>query len=153
MSPILDQAEAHRRFVAARFGVLATITPEGAPHAVPITFAIVDDMVVTAVDHKPKRSTRLQRVVNLEQTPTACLLVHADHDDWDRLWWVRTDLRGGPVTDPPLRDRALAALVAKYPQYRAARAGWDGALSADRAHHRLGGRVISAAPDRYPRQA
>ncbi len=118
MSPILDQAEAHRRLAAARFGVLATITPDGAPHAVPITFAIVDDTVVTAVDHKPKRTARLQRVVNLERTPTACLLVHADDDDWDRLWWVRTDLRGGPVTDPPLRDRALAVLAAKYPQYR-----------------------------------
>ncbi len=119
MSPTLDRAEAHRRLMAAEFGVLATITPEGSPHAVPITFAILDDLVVTAVDHKPKRSARLQRVVNLEMTPTACLLVHADDPDWDRLWWARADLRGGPVTDPGLRERALAALVGKYQQYRA----------------------------------
>jgi PPOX class probable F420-dependent enzyme len=118
MSPQLDRAEAKLRLVAARFGVLATITPAGAPHAVPITFAVVDDLVVTAVDHKPKRSSRLQRVVNLERTPAASLLVHADDDDWDRLWWVRADLSGGPVTDRDLRDGAVAALADKYHQYR-----------------------------------
>ena len=118
MSPQLDRAEAKRRLVAAQFGVLATITPAGAPHAVPITFAVIDDLVVTAVDHKPKRSNRLQRVVNLERTPVACLLVHADDDDWDRLWWVRADLSGGAVTDQDLRDGAVAALADKYPQYR-----------------------------------
>ncbi len=118
MSPSLDREEANRRLVAAQFGVLATVTPDGSPHAVPITFAVVDDLVMTAVDHKPKRSSRLQRIVNLEKTPSACLLVHFDHSDWNRLWWVRADLRGGPVTDPDLQELALDALVNKYPQYR-----------------------------------
>src|SRR5262249_12517357 len=55
----LVEAEARRRFAAARVARLATVAADGRPHLVPVTFAVRGDVLVTAVDHKPKRTTRL----------------------------------------------------------------------------------------------
>ncbi len=111
----LSEADARARFAAARVARLATVGAGGAPHLVPVTFAVRGDTVVIAVDHKPKRTTDLKRLRNIEADPRVSLL--ADHyaEDWDLLWWARADgtarvLRdGGPVGE----------LVAKYPQYAA----------------------------------
>lgn len=107
---------------SARVGRLATVTPEGRPHVVPCVFAVAevagDVRIYWAVDDKPKRSTRLQRQVNLEANASVELVVDAYDDDWDRLWWVRASGTGRPVEDPSERELALAALREKYPQYR-----------------------------------
>jgi PPOX class probable F420-dependent enzyme len=113
--------EGMRRLVAdARVGRLATAGADGLPHAVPVCFALVGDVAYTAVDHKPKRGTRLRRIANIEATGRACLLVDAYREDWSTLWWVRVDARARVVGDPAEAGRALAALVDKYPQYAAA---------------------------------
>jgi PPOX class probable F420-dependent enzyme len=109
--------EMRRRVATARVARLATVGPDGRPHLVPVTFALVGQTVYHAVDHKPKRSTRLRRVANIEATGTACLLVDHYADDWPALWWVRLDGTGRVVTDPAESARALAALAGKYPQY------------------------------------
>lgn len=96
---------------------LATVDADGRPHLVPVTFVLLGEVVYTAVDEKPKRSTRLRRVANIEATGRACLLVDEYHEDWSALWWVRLDGKARVVTDPAEVDRALAALTAKYPQY------------------------------------
>jgi PPOX class probable F420-dependent enzyme len=103
----------------ARVARLATVSADGRPHLVPVCFAFMPDIVYTAVDHKPKRSTALRRVANVEATGEACLLIDAYSEDWSRLWWVRLDGRGRVVTDPAEAALAVDALCAKYEQYAA----------------------------------
>jgi PPOX class probable F420-dependent enzyme len=101
----------------ARVARLATVGGDGRPHLVPICFALVGDVVYSAVDHKPKRSTRLRRLANVESTPDVSVLVDAYDEDWSRLWWVRLDGRGRVVRDADEAAFALDALRAKYEQY------------------------------------
>jgi PPOX class probable F420-dependent enzyme len=75
--------------------------------------------VVTAIDHKPKTTTRLQRLRNIEAGSYASFLVDRYTDDWSRLWWVRVD---GPASIHEtgwFRDNAVTALTDKYSQYAA----------------------------------
>ena len=102
---------------AARVARLATVSAEGRPHLVPVCFALLGEVAYTAVDHKPKRGTRLRRIANIEATGHACLLVDHYTEDWSALCWVRLDCRGRVVTDPHERAPAIAALVDKYRQY------------------------------------
>ena len=104
---------------AARVGRLATVRPSGGPHLVPVTFAVLNPhVVVTAVDHKPKRSANLQRLRNIEANPHVCLLIdHYDDDDWASLWWIRLDGTARTVRDEPDRSAHAEALVAKYEAY------------------------------------
>ena len=83
----------------ARVGRLATVGADGTPHAVPVCYALVGDVVYTAVDHKPKRSQRLRRTANIAATGGACLLVDEYDEDWSALWWVRLDGAGRVVTE------------------------------------------------------
>ncbi|HEX4981143.1 MAG TPA: TIGR03668 family PPOX class F420-dependent oxidoreductase [Ilumatobacteraceae bacterium] len=109
-------AEALRDARVARLGTLGT---DGAVRLVPICFAVVGDHVVSAVDHKPKRTGQLRRLDDMVASGMATVLVDHYDDDWSRLWWVR--IRGrATVHDPGDRSAApaLAALVAKYTQYR-----------------------------------
>jgi PPOX class probable F420-dependent enzyme len=102
---------------AARVGRLATVRADGRPHVVPVCFALSGDVVHSAVDAKPKRDARLQRLANIEATGVASLLVDDYAEDWARLWWVRVDGRARVVADEAETRRALEALRAKYPQY------------------------------------
>jgi PPOX class probable F420-dependent enzyme len=108
-----------RRVADARVGHLATVDREGRPHLVPVCFALVEQTVYTAVDSKPKRSSRLRRVANVEATGRACLLVDSYDEDWSKLWWVRLDCRARVVADPAEQARATTALTGKYGQYAA----------------------------------
>jgi len=47
------------------------------------------------------------------------VLVDEWSEDWAQLWWVRLDCAASVVEDSAIRDRALAALTAKYAQYAA----------------------------------
>jgi PPOX class probable F420-dependent enzyme len=117
----LDPGEALRRAAAADHGVLATLNRTGAADLVPACFAIVEDWLVIPIDAiKPKGSTALGRVRNLERDPRATfLLEHWDRSDWTRLWWVRLSLvRAEPA--PDLAARLEAALRSRYPQYATA---------------------------------
>lgn len=116
----IPAAQARERFLASPVARLATADASGVPHLVPVTFAGVTDewdRLVFAVDHKPKTTTRLRRLANIADNPAVCFLVDAYDDDWTRLWWVRADARAD-VLDGTVRDAALAALTAKYRQYR-----------------------------------
>jgi PPOX class probable F420-dependent enzyme len=117
----MTAAEARRRFAAARVAHLATADPSGRPHLVPIVFAVHDDIVYSAVDSKPKRSTALRRLANVAANPSVALLVdHYDDADWDALWWVRAEGMGR-VLDAGHGEsrRAVALLGDRYPQHRA----------------------------------
>lgn len=111
----VDERGAGERFARARLARLATVTPAGAPHLVPVVFALTGETVWSAVDAKPKRSRRLQRLANIAANPHVSLLVDEYDEDWRRLWWVRAD-GTAEVVDPT--QKGLAALLAKYPQYQ-----------------------------------
>lgn len=97
---------------------MATIRPDGTPHLVVVTFAVVDEFVVTSIDHKPKTTQRLQRLMNIEANPIASFLVdHYDDDDWAVLWWVRVDGAAAIHDEGALREHAIRALALKYSQY------------------------------------
>jgi PPOX class probable F420-dependent enzyme len=122
----MERDEARRRFAAARVARLGTVTPQGRPHLVPVTFAVLDipepdGSIAFAVDAKPKTSRSLQRLRNLAEHPAATLLADVYDDDWSRLWWVRADGTARIVDHGPDFDRALDELSAKYPQYQAQR--------------------------------
>jgi len=116
----MDRVEAIARLRSARVGRLATVTPEARPHVVPFVFALVerdrDVLAYWAVDRKPKRSERLQRLRNLEANPAAEFVVDGYDEDWRALWWVRASGTGRVVEDATEERSALAALAAKYPQ-------------------------------------
>ena len=124
--------ESRRRFLNAPVARLATASAAGVPHLVPVTFAVIDvdpgrvdqpevfgdraDLIVFAVDHKPKSTTALRRLDNIAANPRAAFLVDHYADDWDRLWWVRADTAAGVITGAA-RLRGIDALRSKYPQY------------------------------------
>lgn len=111
--------QARSRFAAARVARLATVSAHDAPHVVPVTFAVDGDRIVTAIDAKPKRGGRSQRVVNIAANPRVSLLVDEYADDWRRLWWVRADGMARVVRDTPELAWAFELLQARYPQYAA----------------------------------
>ena len=114
----MDAAVMRSMVEPARVARLATVSVEGGPHLVPVCFVLVGDTVYSAVDHKPKKTTRLRRIANIEATGRACMLVDEYHDaDWTRLRWARLDGRARLVDNPDEAVRARSALVGKYPQY------------------------------------
>lgn len=103
-----------------RVARLGTLGADGAVRLVPICFAVVGNHVVSAVDHKPKRTGQLRRLDDMVASGTATVLFDHYDEDWTQLWWVR--IRGRATVHGPgarAADPALAALAAKYAQYRA----------------------------------
>jgi PPOX class probable F420-dependent enzyme len=90
---------------------------DGAPRVLPVTFAVAEGRIWSAVDRKPKRSEDPARLRFLRRDPRAALTVDRYSDDWDQLAWVQVlgwveivETADGPV--------GLEALSEKYPQYR-----------------------------------
>lgn len=85
----------------------------------PVTYALVGEMLVTAVDHKRKRvpGERLARVRWLTARPRVALTVDRYDDDWSKLAWVQAT---GEVTilSAARAPQAIAALIARYEPYR-----------------------------------
>jgi PPOX class probable F420-dependent enzyme len=103
-------------FASARVARLATVGAGGAPHLVPIVFAVTGDVIHTAVDAKPKRGPHLRRLANIAANPRVSVLAdHYDDEDWSALWWVRADGTARVLDASPA---GLAALTARYEQYR-----------------------------------
>jgi PPOX class probable F420-dependent enzyme len=113
-------AQARERFAAARVARLATADAGGRPHLVPVVFAVDGDRIYSAVDAKPKRTTALRRLRNVEENPLVALLVdHYDDADWSALWWVRAEGRGRVLSgEVPEATHAVDLLRARYPQQR-----------------------------------
>ncbi|MFJ7999001.1 TIGR03668 family PPOX class F420-dependent oxidoreductase [Streptomyces sp. NPDC096310] len=114
--------ECRARFASARSLRLATADALGEPHIVPATFALTGDVIVIAVDHKPKRHANLKRLANIRENPAVTLLVDHFEEDWERLWWVRADGRA-QVLENELAHALVDSLVNKYEQYRDRRPG------------------------------
>lgn len=112
--------EARQFLEAHRVGHLATADGTGAPHVVPVCYAVDDAGVYFVADEKPKRgpARALKRLRNLRENPRAALVVDDWSEDWTRLAWV---LVRGParVVEPAAHARAIALLRARYAPYRA----------------------------------
>jgi PPOX class probable F420-dependent enzyme len=106
------------RLTDARVARLATTDPDGRPHLVPIVFAVEGNTLYSAVDRKPKRSTKLRRIENARARPDVTVLVDHYDEDWGRLWWIRLRGRARVLDEGEEREHALTLLQEKYPQYR-----------------------------------
>jgi PPOX class probable F420-dependent enzyme len=108
-------------FANAPVAVLATVGADGAPHVVPVVFAMRTigeaTTVYTAVDAKRKSTHRLRRLANIAANPRVSLLVDHYDTDWTQLWWIRAD--GVAAVHHSGEDMAVgyAALRHQYPQY------------------------------------
>lgn len=116
--PDLTAGEARARFAAARAARMATITAAGRPRLFVIVFAVRGDLVVHAIDHKPKRTSRLRRLADIEANPAVSLLVDRYSDTWEDLWWVRADGVARVLEEERDRAEPVRLLAEKYPQYR-----------------------------------
>lgn len=113
----------------ARRAVLATVAPNGAPRQVPVCFATAQHgdgtILYTPIDEKPKRGDDphgLARVRDLMARPQVSLLVDRWDEDWAGLAWLRVEATARLVEPgDPEHGRAVAALRARYPQYRTQR--------------------------------
>ncbi len=112
-----DRAFLHQ----ARVGRLATASGDGDPHVIPVCFVFDGTCLYSAIDAKPKRvaTPRLRRLRNLRANPRASLLVDRYDEDWTRLRYILVIGRAEILETGPDRERALALLQEKYPQYRA----------------------------------
>jgi len=118
-------SEAERRFLAGRrVGHLATADRHGAPHVVPVCFAIEGDALYITVDEKPKRAdVPLKRLRNIAENPAVAVVVDRYDDDWTRLGWVMLRGRAEILTDGTEHARAQDVLRARYPQLNDMRIG------------------------------
>ena len=113
--------EAQRRFLDAnRVGRLATADKSGAPHAVPVCYAVAEDTLYVTIDEKPKRQDwPLKRLRNILENPQAAFVADRWDEDWRRLGWVMLRGRAEILYQGEEHDRAQTLLRQRYPQYRA----------------------------------
>jgi PPOX class probable F420-dependent enzyme len=109
---------ARELLAAERVARLGYLDSDDRPRVLPLTFALSDGFVWSAVDEKSKRPPTPARLRHLRRRPEAALLVDVYDDDWTRLAWVQLMGRVEvmPVDSSP---GALAALAKKYEQYAA----------------------------------
>ncbi|MDQ6946816.1 MAG: pyridoxamine 5'-phosphate oxidase family protein [Actinomycetota bacterium] len=116
----------------ARHGVLATVHPNRGVDAVPVVFAVVPALtsegasavsaagthgrsIVIPVDTvKPKRSSRLQRLVNIDEEARCVLLVDHYDEEWSKLWWVQVHAHAAR-SEPT--EGMIEQLAGRYPPY------------------------------------
>jgi PPOX class probable F420-dependent enzyme len=119
-SPSLSARECE--FVESRrVGHLATADAAGAPHVVPVCFAVLEDTLYVTIDAKPKRMSggALKRLRNIAANPSVAFVADRYDEDWSRLGWVMLRGRAEILDGGTEHDRAQAALRARYAQYRA----------------------------------
>jgi PPOX class probable F420-dependent enzyme len=89
---------------------------EGGPRVLPVTFAVAEGRIWSAIDQKPKRAEEPARLRFLRRDPRAALTVDRYSDDWEELAWVQVL---GRVSILGVGDgtAGLEALRAKYEQY------------------------------------
>ncbi|MGA9636265.1 MAG: pyridoxamine 5'-phosphate oxidase family protein [Solirubrobacterales bacterium] len=110
-------AWANELLESERVGRLGFLGDEGEPRVLPVTFAIVDGRIWSAIDQKPKSTAEPARVRFLRRDPRAALTVDRYSDDWEELAWVQV-LGSVRILDLAQAEAGLGALTAKYGQYR-----------------------------------
>ena len=114
---LIDTEEITRSLTDARSATLGTVDRAGRPHLVPIVFAYREGRLYTAVDRKPKSTSRLKRLRNIEANPGVSVLLDGYDDDWTRLWWIRIDGSARVIDSGPAFREGIALLTRKYQTY------------------------------------
>ncbi len=83
----------------------------------PVTFAVAEGRIWSAIDRKPKSAAEPARVGFLRRDPRGALTVDRYSDDWEELAWVQA-LGAVKIMDLEAGAAGLAALTGKYEQYR-----------------------------------
>ena len=113
--------EAAREFLrAGRVGHLATADARGAPHVVPVCYALDGEALYITIDEKPKRVSGrpLKRVANILENSAVAFCVDRYDEDWRRLGWVMLRGRAEILAGGAEHDMAQGLLRARYLQYR-----------------------------------
>jgi len=100
---------------SARVARLGLLDDRDRPRVLPVTYAVAEWAVWSAVDRKPKRGEPA-RVRYLKRSPGAALTVDRYDDDWSTLAWVQL-LGDVEVLEADRAATGLEALAAKYEQY------------------------------------
>jgi PPOX class probable F420-dependent enzyme len=103
----------------ARVGHLGLLDDRDRPRVLPVTFAVAEGSIWSAIDDKPKRAgTEPARVRYLRRRPQAAVTVDRYDDEWSRLAWVQV-LGTVSILEPAAALAGIDALSEKYAQYRA----------------------------------
>jgi PPOX class probable F420-dependent enzyme len=107
---------------AARVAHLGLLDDRDRPRVLPVTFALAEGRIWSAIDAKPKRvpGEELARVRFLRRRPAAALTVDHYSDDWSELAWVQV-LGEVRIVGIEEAGAGLEALVGKYAPYRESR--------------------------------
>lgn len=110
-------AWANNLLETARVGRLGLLDDEGAPRVLPVTFALAEGAIWSAIDQKPKGPGEPARLRFLRRDPRAALTVDRYSDDWEQLAWVQV-LGTVRILEVSEAAEGLAALSGKYRPYR-----------------------------------
>ena len=108
---------ANKLLGAARVGRLGLLDLEGAPRVLPVTYAVAEGRIWSAIDRKPKRAEEPARLRFVRRDPRAALTVDRYSDDWDELAWVQV-LGRVEVVEAGDGASGIEALSEKYEPYR-----------------------------------
>ncbi len=114
-------AEARQFLDEHRVGHLATAGADGAPHVIPVCYALDDDALYVVADEKPKRRPPrdLLRLRNLRENPRAAVVVDDYDEDWSRLAYLLVRGPAAVLTTASAHALAVRLLRARYSQYAA----------------------------------
>jgi PPOX class probable F420-dependent enzyme len=111
-------AREHRFLAARRMGHLATADARGAPHVIPVCYAVTGTDAYVTIDEKPKRNDRvLKRLRNIAENPAVALVADRYDEDWTRLGWVLLRGRAEILNGGAEHAEAQALLRRRYKQY------------------------------------
>ncbi len=111
--------EAHHFCERQRVARLATADANGAPHLVPVCFALIGASLYITMDEKPKRTDiPLKRLRNIAENPEIAVTMDRWDEDWSRLAWVMLRGRAEILTAGDEHASAQTRLRERYPQYR-----------------------------------
>ena len=104
---------------SCRVAHLATVSAMGAPHVIPVCFALSGGRCYIAIDEKPKRASALElkRVRNILQQPQVSLVADRYSEDWSRLGYVLMHGRAEMLGRGAEHKLAVDLLRERYPQY------------------------------------
>jgi PPOX class probable F420-dependent enzyme len=109
---------------SSRVARLGLLDDQDRPRVLPVTFAVAQGRIWSAVDDKPKRAPDLElaRLRFLRRDPRAALTADRYSDDWTQLAWVQV-LGDVQIVQAADASAGLASLIAKYESYRASPPG------------------------------
>jgi PPOX class probable F420-dependent enzyme len=117
-------SENERRFLEShRVARLATADRHGAPHVVPVCYAISASTLYIAIDEKPKRgaATTLKRLRNIAENPAVAVVVDRYDDGWQHLGWIMLRGHAEILSHGDEHQAAQSLLRSRYQPLRAMR--------------------------------